>query len=320
MTGILFITAPIFLLVALGFVLVKAELIPAAWLPALGGYVIRVALPAQLFRSLTQRALSDVIDLRYLLAYAGGSLTVLAATLLWARYLRRESLERAAIMAMGTSCSNSAFIGYPIALQVVGPVAGTALALCATVENVLILPLCLALADAGSASHEPFARAFGRAFAGLRHNPMVLAIGAGLLCSALHIVVRPPFVRAIDMLAGSSAPVALFVIGGILVGLPRRDMSLDVYAVGVGKLFLHPLAVAAGLLLFAPADPMLRVAALVIASAPMLSVYPILGGRHALSGFCAAALVVATLASAVTMSATIWLLQSGHVVTLRQGR
>src|ERR1700690_518932 len=225
----------------------KADLIPVAWLPALGGYVIRVALPAQLFRSLTQRALSDVIDLRYLLAYAVGSLTVLAGTLLWARYLRRESLERSAIMAMGTSCSNSAFIGYPIALQVVGPVAGTALALCATIENVLVLPLCLALADAGSASHEPFPRAMGRALAGLRKNPMVVGIAAGLLCSGLPVGVRPPFARAIDMLAGSSAPVALFVIGGILVGLPLRDMSLDVYTVGVGKLVLHPLPVAAGL-------------------------------------------------------------------------
>ncbi len=314
MTGILFITAPIFLLVALGFVLVKVDLIPAAWLAALGGYVIRVALPAQLFRSLTQRALAEVIDFRYLLAYAAGSLAVLAATLLWARYLRRESLERAAIFAMGTSCSNSAFIGYPIALQVVGPVAGTALALCATIENVLVLPLCLALADAGSASHDPFPRAIARALAGLRKNPMVLAIGAGLLCSALHVGVRPPFARVIDMLAGSSAPVALFVIGGILVNLPRRHLSLDVCAVGVGKLLLHPLAVAAGLLLFVPADPMLRIAAMVIASAPMLSVYPILGARHAMSEFCAATLVVATLASAVTISSAIWLLQSGHVV------
>jgi hypothetical protein len=314
LTSILLITAPIFLLVALGFALVRTDLFSGAWLPALGGFVYRVALPAQLFRSLIQRALPDVIDVRYLLAYAAGSLVVLGGTLLWARYLRRESLERSAIVAMGTSCSNSAFIGYPIALQVVGPIAGTALALCAIVENVLVLPLCLALADAGSASHEPFVHAIGRALAALRKNPMVLSIVAGVLCSALHVSLVPPVARAVEMLAGASAPVALFFVGGSLVGLPLRGMFLDVYAVGFGKLIVHPLAVLAGLLLFVPADPTLRIAAVLIASAPMLSIYPIFGARHALQGFCAATLLVATLSSSVTTSVTIWLLQSGRLV------
>jgi hypothetical protein len=91
-------------------------------------------------------------------------------------------------------------------------------------------------------------------------------------------------------------------------------MFLDVYAVGFGKLIVHPLAVLAGLLLFVPADPTLRIAAVLIASAPMLSIYPIFGARHALQGFCAATLLVATLSSSVTTSVTIWLLQSGRLV------
>jgi predicted permease len=314
LTGILLITAPIFLLVALGYGTVRTELIPAAWLPALGGFVIRLALPALIFRSLTQRALAEVMNIRYLLAYALGSLLILVGTVLWARYLRREPLERAAIIGMGSACSNSAFIGYPIALQVVGPIAGTALALCAIVENVLILPLCLALADAASASHEPFHHAIGRALAGLRRNPLVVAIATGMLFSALRLGLPPPVARAVELLAAASAPVALFVVGGNLVGLPLRDMFLDVYAVSFGKLTLHPLAVVAGLLLFVPADPALRVAAVVIASAPMLSIYPIFGARHAMQGFCAATLLVATLSSAVTTSITIWLLQSGRAV------
>jgi predicted permease len=314
LTGILLITAPIFLLVALGYATVRVELIPAAWLPALGGFVIRLALPALIFRSLTQRPLAEVMNLRYLLAYALGSLAVLAGTVLWARYLRREPLERAAIIGMGSACSNSAFIGYPIALQVVGPIAGTALALCAIVENVLILPVCLALADAASATHEPFHHAIGRAFAGLRSNPLVVAIATGMLCSALHLALPPPIARAVELLAAASAPVALFVVGGNLVGLPLRDMFLDVYAVSFSKLVLHPLAVAAGLLLCVPADPALRVAAVVIASAPMLSIYPIFGARHGMQGFCAATLLIATLSSSVTTSLTIWLLRSGLAV------
>ncbi len=314
MTGFLLTTAPIFLLIALGYGTVRTELIPAAWLPALGGFVIRIALPAMIFSSLSQRGLAEVMNFRYLLAYALGSLVVLGCAVLWAREVRHASLERSAIIGMGASVPNSVFIGYPIALQVVGTAASTALALCVIVENVVLLPLCLALADAGSASHEPFHRAMGRALAGLRTNPLVLSIAVGVLCSALHLGLPPPLGRAVDLLAGASAPVALFYVGGNLVGLPLRDMMLDVYAVSFGKLVLQPLAVAGGLLLLAPADPALRVAAVLIASAPMLSIYPIFGARHAMQGFCAATLLIATLCSFVTSSAAVWLLQAGSAV------
>jgi hypothetical protein len=62
------------------------------------------------------------------------------------------------------------------------------------------------------------------------------------------------------------------------------------------------------MLTIGPADPVLRAGAIIIASAPMLSIYPILGARHGLQGLCAAALLVATPLSFLTMSAAIWLL------------
>jgi hypothetical protein len=210
LTGILVIIAPIFLLVALGYATVKSDLVPGEWLPALGGFVIRIALPAMMFTALSQRTLAEVMNFRYLLSYGAGSLCVLAGAVLWARFLRHESLERAAIVGMGMSVPNSVFIGYPIALQVVGPVASTALALGVIVENVVMLPVCIALADAGSAAHEPFHRAMGRALAGLRRNPLVLSIATGVLCSALRFGLPRPMSAAVTLLAGAASPVALF--------------------------------------------------------------------------------------------------------------
>ena len=78
------------------------------------------------------------------------------------------------------------FIGYPLALQLIGPTAGVALALCTLVENLLILPLVLVMASAGGAGQRPSAVLRNIAAALLR-NPMILAIGAGLLVSAIGI-------------------------------------------------------------------------------------------------------------------------------------
>ncbi len=111
------------------------------------------------------------------------------------------------------------------------------------------------------------------------------------------------------MVAAASAPVALFYIGGILVGLPLRGMFADMGAVTFGKLVLHPLMVFAALLLLGPVDPLLATGAVLLACAPMPSVYPIFGQKHGMQGFCAATLVVGTVISFPTISAAIWLLR-----------
>jgi hypothetical protein len=82
----------------------------------------------------------------------------------------------------------------------------------------------------------------------------------------------------------------------------------DVALVAVGKLAVHPLAVLVLLLLLPPIDPRLGAAAVAYASMPMLSIYPILAQKYGLQGFCAAALLVTTLASFATISATLWML------------
>ena len=112
------------------------------------------------------------------------------------------------------------------------------------------------------------------------------------------------------MLAMSSAAVSLFVIGGSLVGLHIKGLVRDVSAIALGKLLLHPLAVGLMVWLVPPDDATLRAAAVVFASVPMLSIYPILAQKYGFEGFCAAALLLATVLSFVTISLILWLLGS----------
>jgi predicted permease len=114
--------------------------------------------------------------------------------------------------------------------------------------------------------------------------------------------------RTVNMLAMSSTAVSLFVIGGALVGLQIKGMGRDVSAIALGKLMLHPLMVGLMVWLMPPDDPALRAAAVVFASVPMLSIYPILAQKYGLEAFCAAALVLATILSFVTISIILWLL------------
>jgi predicted permease len=211
-----------------------------------------------------------------------------------------------ALIGMGSAFSNSGFIGYPIVLQWLGPPAAVALALCMLVENVLLLPLTLALAESDGADswHAALAQSLRR----LAVNPLILAIVAGFAVALTGMPLPAPMARTISMLASASAAVALFVIGGSLVGLGVGKLRDEVAPVAIGKLIVHPFAVFVFLLLLPPIDQTLRAAAVAYASMPMLSIYPILAQKYGREGFCAATLLVTTLLSFATISATLWLL------------
>jgi malonate transporter len=308
MLAVLSITAPIFILIGLGFFSARIGLVNREQARGMGAFVIHFALPALVFKALAERSLGEVLNGPYLVAYALASLALFGFGLLLAWRWRGQNLSQSAILAMGMSVSNSGFIGYPIAVMVIGPTAGLAMALGMLVENLLMVPLALALAEAGQQQ--------GRGLTVLREtarrllrNPLIIAIVLGLAMSlsGLHLPLVPA--RVVEMLAAASAPVALFVIGATLYGMKIGGMAADLAQTAIGKLILHPLLVFAALSLVPDIDPLLMVAGLLFASAPMMSVFPILGQRFGLEERCAASLVGCTVLAFFSVSAVLALLR-----------
>lgn len=311
MLDILAITGPIFILIAIGYVAVRTGLFAKSDTRALGAFVINIALPAVLFKALSQRSFGDVVDGGFLAAYIVGSLVSLGVGIVVARHLRNQPMPKAAMVGMGMSMSNTAFIGFPVGLQLFGQTAAVALALAMIVENLIMLPLVLMLAERGGGGGR--LAVLRQTLMRLAKNPIVLAILAGFLAAGLGW--QPPtlIAKTIDMASMASAPVALFAIGGALVGQKVRGMVGDLSLIAVGKLVIHPLAVFGMLLVLPPMDPTLQLAAVLFASASMFTIYPIFGQKYGLEGMCAAALVVTTLVSFITLSVVVGLLQSGRL-------
>ena len=145
---ILGITGPIYLVIALGYAATRAGWFARADMTVFGKFTLQLALPALVFNALSQRSVAEILNVHYLLAYALGSLLVIAGGLFWARRVKGHSLSYSSMMAMGMSCPNSGFVGYPVIALTLGPVAGVVLALNMVVENLLLIPLLLAVADA----------------------------------------------------------------------------------------------------------------------------------------------------------------------------
>jgi malonate transporter and related proteins len=177
------------------------------------------------------------------------------------------------------------------------------------VENVILLPLTLVSAEGTSGSRAWYG-ALSQTLRRLAVNPLILAIGAGVAVSISGIVLPAPIAKSVALLASASSAVALLVIGGSLVDLHLQGRMREVGLVAFGKLILHPLVVLAFLLVF-PVDEPLRTAAVAFAAMPMLSIYPILAQAHGEEAFCAAALLLTTLLSFVTISIWLWAATAG---------
>ncbi|MDH1560946.1 AEC family transporter [Pseudomonas chengduensis] len=307
MLAVLSITAPIFILIGLGFFSARIALVNRDQVRGMGTFVIYFALPSLVFKALAERSLSEVLNGPYLAAYAMASLSLFGIGLLLARRWRGLDLSSSAILAMGMAVPNSGFVGYPIAVMVIGPTAALAMALGMLVENLLMIPLALAIAEAGRQDGQGWTVVRETALRLLR-NPLIIAIVLGLGMSLLELRLPVVPARVIEMLAAASAPVALFVIGATLNGMKAGGMAADLAQTSIGKLILHPLLMFAALSLVPGVDPMLMVAGVLFASAPMLSVFPILGQRFGLEERCAAALVGCTVLAFFSISGLLALL------------
>ena len=313
MSTILHAVIPIFLLIGTGNISVRLGYYRKEYLGAIASFVLRLCLPALVFGAIIGSHGTQIIDLRYLLAYAAGSIAMLLLGLLWASRVRGRSLGQAAIYGLGMSCSNSAFIGFPIIHQLFGSMASLSLALTMLVENSMVLPLAMTLASADGASAVGAIGALRKILRALLSNPIVIALALALLLKALGVHTPELVLRAISILAGASAPAALFFIGGSLVGIRVRGMLGDAVSVGAAKLVGHPVLVLAAMLLLRPHDPTLAAAGVILASAPMFSTFPIIGQLQMMEEFCATTVLLTTSAALVSLTTVAWLLRLSGV-------
>lgn len=311
MLDILAITGPIYLCIALGYLTTRGGLFDRGDMRVFGKFLINLALPALLFNALSQRSVGEIFNGPYLAAYALGGLILLGGAVLWYRKVAHEGMARSAIMAMGMTCPNSGYVGYPVMLLTLGaPVAGVALALNMVVENLLIIPVLLALADMERHEAGHWRQLVLQTLKGLARNPLIIAIVAGFLVSALGIPMPSPVSRTVTLFAQASSALSLFVIGGSLVGLKLQGLRTAVAQIGVGKLVLHPLCLLVVMTWLVPiGDPQLKVALLLTGALPTMGIYAILAQRHGHEGLASAALLVGTLASFFTLSGLLWLLR-----------
>lgn len=315
MLELLSITGPIYLIILIGAASVRFELFSKADMRVMGKLVINLALPCLLFNALSQRDIAEIVRIDYLAAYAAGTLVVIACGFFWSARVARQPPPAGAYVAMGMSSSNSSFVGFPILMLTLPAVAPSAFALNLVVENLLVLPLLLLLADSSGQGGVPPGVLVRQLARRLVSNPLIIALVLGLTAALVQLKLPAPLSRTVTLFAQASGVLSLLVIGGTLFGLQLRGLAGRVLPVVLGKLLLHPLLVFAAFSALPwfgftlPAE--MKQAGVLLAAMPVMSIYPIFAQRHGHEGDAAATLLLTTLGSFLTLNLLIAMLHAG---------
>ena len=311
------VTGPIFLTIGAGYAAARAGLFSQDELRVFGRFVINLALPCLLFDAVARQQPSDLVNPTYLLGYAGGSLATLALGLYWGRRVAHQDPSGAAYMADGHVLLEQRLRRLPDpAADAAGgrrQRAGANM----VVENFIMLPLVLALAERGhgppGAWHDVVAQSLRR----LAVNPLVIGLVIGLTFALMGWQLPAPAARTVTLFASASSVLSLFIIGGTLAAVTvTRGLGSRVAPIVVAKLLLHPLLVGGALWLAVaagapPLSPDLQRAAILLAGMPMMGIYTLLALRHGHERMAAAAMFGATVGAFVTLNVMLWALGLG---------
>lgn len=312
MLYVLSATGPIFLVVGLGYLLTHRGMFQRADMTVLSKFVVKVTLPLLVFVNVFGRTAAEILNPSFLLTYAGASMVMFALAFGYARVARRTPL-RATFMGMGMGGTNNGFIGFPVFLILFADYAGAVVGMSMLVDNVLIIPLTLFLAEQAAGTGSVRQRVVAT-FRGVLMHPMVLAIIAALVLNALGLGIPEVLDRGIRLLAQASSGLALFTVGGMLVGLQIRGAISDIALTVVGKLLVMPsigLGLVIGLVaLGLPGLPTeLRAAAVLTCALPTFSILPALAEPYGEQDVATASMMLGTLLSFVTLSGWMLVLQ-----------
>ena len=217
------LSAPLFILVLAGYATVRLAKWPGSVSDALTRFVFGLALPAMLFRMMSDLSRLPAVDLRLLIAFFGACLIVFIVGRLVAWRLFGLDPIAQSVFALGGIFSNNVLLGIPLAKSLLGDAALPAVAL-VLVFNSLIL-WTLVTVSVEWARHGSFSlRGFARTARSVITNPLVAAIlsGTALCLSGARI---PALVDApLAMVGQAATPMALVALG----------MSLAEYGVTAG--------------------------------------------------------------------------------------
>lgn len=308
MSGLLDVILPVFLVIGFGWLAAWGKLFSDSAVDGVMRFAQNFAVPCLLFRSIATLDLSAAYDFGLLGSFYIGAFCSFAMGYFGARHLFNRAVTDS--VAIGFAClfSNSLLLGLPITERAYGTEALSGNYAIISMHSPFlygtgITLMELARSQGQGLSGGAIAR---RALKAIFSQSLVIGITLGFIVNLSGLPVPAVAMSAVDMMAKSAIPVALFGLGGVLLRYhPEGDMRAILW-VCAASLLVHPLVTwGLGRLVFDLPVPSLRSAVVTAAMPPGVNAYMFAHLYGVGKRVAASAVLIATALSILT--AWMWL-------------
>lgn len=299
---------PIFLLLGLGYLSVKLSLLDKIQISTIGAFVIKIALPALFLHSLANKNLSKIWNPEYFFVYTGVTfLLFTTAYFIVKKYFGNNGTE-SAVLSLGASMSNTGLIGSAVLTLLMGHEAMIYVSLIVIIESVLLVPTVLVLAKMDTQKNISILAVIYNSFTMLIKTPLFVSVILGLGCAIFQIKIPFYIDQVLAMIGQTASPLALFTIGGGLIGLTLKYLNLQSIYLVVSSNLIMPLFVFLGLSYLTDVSQEVIYAGTIIAALPMPTIFGILGQTYGLNDKVITPLLMSTVVGFIVsaMLITLW--------------
>lgn len=296
---LLALTAPLFLLVLLGYVLSRWGRWPRAASEALTRFVFSVAIPAFLFRLMSDFSRLPPVDARLLIAYFGGCLVVFALGRVIAAAMFGLDGASQSVFAVGGIFANIVLLGVPLTKVTLGDASMPSASL-VIVFNSLLLWTLVTVSVEWARHRELSVRGLAKTALAVVTNPVVAGILAGTVFGFSGLKLPGMIDDTVQLISQAALPLSLITLGMGLAEYGIRAGWRQSIVIAVLKLAVAPFAVY--LIARALALPQREMVTIVVmASLPVgANVYLMAREFKTMEGPVASSLVLTTALAAVT--------------------
>ncbi len=302
MEQIISVIFPIFIILSVGYLSLRLNMLNTTHVQAIIQFIIKVSLPAFLLYALSTRSFDEIWQMPYFLGYLLGSLILFfSAYTLYRRFFKLPR-HQAAVIGLGSSMSNTGFIGTAVLTLLIAQAAVPYLAMTLVIENIILLSLMLILIESSDQQDKTLSTIILSTLQNLAKNPIILSIILGLICSVYTVQWPVSLELPLKSLASTASPLAIFVIGASLATLTIKDLSKDVLIVCTIKLLIMPIVVTSIIYIMPGSTAKMAYAALILSALPMATAFGIYGQLNGIAEQSVASVMLSTLLSLVSIA------------------
>lgn len=300
------IIAPVFAVIALGWLSVRLRLIREQTGDGVADFVFVIALPLMLFRTIATVELPATPPWAFWLSYYIGLALVWMIIAPLARGVFGKQPKEAAIVGFTVGQSNIVLLGIPLILRVFGDEGRVPLFLLVAVN----LPVTMTVATLLIESAGDGGSRLRSIVSKLVRNPILIGIAAGFAWRQIGIPLPEIAGTSLRFVADAAAPCALFAMGAALSRYGLGGDRLLLWLVVGLKLLVFPAFVLILTTKVFALPPLWAAVATVLAGSPCGVNAYLLAERYKLGmGLASGAIALTTILSVATTAFWLWIVR-----------